>query len=470
MVVNSAILEGHTREAGIQQAQTEELKCELPNLQFPFDKVDIDLSRSTIVSLPHFFRENRNILWDEILMIVSVIAWFLVHNLVGYLIVDCIFWCWVLGIGIYVIRKHTRSLHWQFFNIWIKQMKVIILILASLTIFWTDLYYGITFQLWSILLPSVAVNLGILFFISVDLMDMTLFLRASIPAIQFIIAVSRIYRCRFIEDDIPLWTFHGRELGILHIQSVAYSQILVFAILALKSVVTDTKHEKFYFIEKNEKRGADYSIHSAILVWTDTAFLTIFLVYVCTIRFNVKIGWQVISGLSLVFVGIPFLRGVKLKFSYFVYWRPVLLILATVIILFCNTYRLVLPKTKQVERSINTIVYVYCVMVAILSDFHTGSTNMFRLFVTLLMIILTGVNVYYCLFVLPDVGLITIRDRTLGVNSVERYAYCQVLFLLQFQLVSLVRDPSHSKFFLIQNRCQRCQLFEKFSTKIEIVL
>merc|ERR1719397_2042613 len=128
------------------------------------------------------------------------------------------------------------------------------------------------------------------------------------------------------------------------------------------------------------------------------------------------------SGLLLVLVGIPFLRGVKLKCSYFLHYRPFLLILAAAIILICDTYRLVLSKThtKQVEQIINTVVYVYCVVVAILSDFHTGSTNMFRLFVTLLMIILTGVNVYYCLFVLPDVGLITIRDRTLGVNSVER--------------------------------------------------
>jgi len=323
-------------------------------------------------------------------------------------------------------------------------------------------------QSWSTLLGTVVINSTILFFLWIDLMDITVLLRASIPSFLFIIGGLWMFGNRFWYDDIPFWTFQGRVLGVLDIQNVAYSQIMVLAFLGLKSVVTDIKHEKFYFIEENEQRGADYSTNSWISVWTDTAFLTAFLVYVCTSRFNAKIGWQIISGLSLVFVGIPFSRSVKLQFSYFLHYRPVLLIFAAVVILFCNTYRLVLSKThtKQVEQSLDSVVYVYCVAVAILSDFQTGPTTMFRLFVTLLMVILTGVNVYYILFVVPDVGLITIGDRTLGVNPVERYAYCQVLFLLGAQLVSIIKDPSHSKFFLLPKRCQRGEMFSRFSTII----
>jgi len=137
-----------------------------------------------------------------------------------------------------------------------------------------------------------------------------------------------------------------------------------------------------------------------------------------------------------VLVGIPFLKGVKLKCSFFLHYRPVLLILATIVILFCDMYRLVLSQslTKQMAQTLNTAVYVYCVVVAILSDFHTGPTNMFRLFVPFLMVIRIGWSVYYYTFVLPDVRLITIGDRTLGIKTVERNAYCQVLFLLECQL------------------------------------
>jgi len=155
-----------------------------------------------------------------------------------------------------------------------------------------------------------------------------------------------------------------------------------------------------------------------MLVLTDIAFFTTFLVNVCTFRFQAKIGWQVVSGLSYMFAGIPFLSGVKPESSYFLHYRPVLLILATVIILFCDTYRLVLTKThtKQVEQSINTDVYVYCVVMAILSDFHTRPTNMFRLFVAFLMVTLTGVSVTitYLLCLILDslqlvIGMITMR-------------------------------------------------------------
>jgi len=474
MVVNAAVVEGHTGQAGIQLAPTEELICEPRKLWFAFDNVDLDISRSTKIS--HFLRGTRiifprvkNYHWQEILIIVIGMTYLLVHHFLDYMIAHFIFGCSVLVTWMYLVYQHTRSVHWQFFRLWIKQFKVIILILASLTIFWTDCYWGITMQKSSGILGTVVVNATILFFLWIDLMDMTVFLRASIPSILLIQSALRMFKNRFSDNDIPFWTYQGRVLSILDIQNIAYSQILVLAFLGLKSVVTDKKHKKFYFIEKNEKRGADYITYGWSLFYTDIAFLMTLLLYVCAFRFNAKIVWQVISGIAFVFVGIPYLRDVKLKFSYFLHYRPFLLILATVIILFCDTYRLVHSKTNtwQVEQSINTVVYVYCVVVAILSDFHTGPTKLFRLFVALLMVIQTGVSVYYNLFVVPDVGLITIDNRTLGVNAIERNAYCQVLFLLKSQLVSLIEDPSHSKFFLLPKPYQRGELFERFSTRIE---
>jgi len=103
----------------------------------------------------------------------------------------------------------------------------------------------------------------------------------------------------------------------------------------------------------------------------------------------------------------------------------------------------------------------------ILSDFHTQPTNMFRLVVAFLTVILTGVSVYYYLFVVPDIGLVTIGDRTLGVNSVERNVYYWTLVLLKCPLISLIKDPSHSKFFQLPKRCQRGDLVERFSTRID---
>jgi len=169
-----------------------------------------------------------------------------------------------------------------------------------------------------------------------------------------------------------------------------------------------------------------------------------------------------------VLVGIPFLNGVKLKCSFFLHYRPVLLILATIVILFCDTYRLVVSQspTKQMEQSLNTAVYVYCVVLTILSDFHTGPSNMFRLFVAFLMVIRTAWSVYYYTFVLPDVRLITVGDQTLGIKTVERNAYCEVLFLLKCQLFSLIKDPSHSRFFLIARQANRHEMFQRFSNRI----
>merc|ERR1719382_586512 len=88
---------------------------------------------------------------------------------------------------------------------------------------------------------------------------------------------------------------------------------------------------------------------------------------------------------------------------------------------------------------------------------------MFRLFVAFFMVIRTGWSVYYHTFVLPDVRLITIGDKSLGINTVERTAYCQVLFLLKCQLLSLITDPSHSRFFMIPRRANRHDMFERYS-------
>jgi len=52
-------------------------------------------------------------------------------------------------------------------------------------------------------------------------MDMTLFLRASIPSIPFtIIAVVQIVGNRFWVDDIPLQSFEG-HVCVLDIENVA---------------------------------------------------------------------------------------------------------------------------------------------------------------------------------------------------------------------------------------------------------
>jgi len=472
MVANLAELDGNLDHTESELWQSEintresdgELGCDYPDIhQLTSKRFSLSLMKSIRGSV------CLNYHWHEILIAFCAIAYAVVHFLVSNVIVSLVFGILFLGMQMWVMYKNTRSVRWAFFNIWIKQMKVIILSLSSLTILWIDLWWGIIKPDERTIVGTIVVNATILFFLWVDLMSMTIFLRALIPGGLLIIGVVNIFDNVFRLEDFPLWTFQGHLLQVWDIQNVAWSQILVLSFLGLKAVATDRKHKKFYFIEENEQRGADYSTKGWTWIWTDIAMLITFLVYVCTYRFEAKIRWQVVSGLLFLLVGIPFLKGVKLKCSYFLHYRPGLLILAAVVILFCDIYRRVLSKTqtKEIDHSIYTVVYVYCVVLAILSDFHTGPTNIFRLLLPFLMVIVTGISVYYYLFVVPDVGLITIWDHTLGVNSVKRNAYFQVLFLLKCQLVSLIEDPSHSKFFLLPKRCERGALFERFSTRIE---
>jgi len=480
MVVKLASLEGHTEDFHCQLSPSVIFMSEPHELKYTFDDVEVGPSRSKKVLraktrrsiLLNLFSPATRVVyhWREILLVAVGMAYGVVHYLVDYFIVNLLFGILFMSMQMYVLWwKHTGSLHWWFFSIWIKQMKVVILILASLTIFWTDIYWGISTCNWGTLVATCVTNAIILFILWTDIMDVTLFIRAIIPPVLFLLAGHQIPMNTFWYDDFPMWTFQGHVLSLLDIQNVAWSQILVLSFLYFQSVVMDTKHKKFYFIEENEKRGEYYTTKGWIFDWTDIALLITFIVYVCTFRFEAKIGWQVMSGLLLVFAGIPFISGVKLKYTYIFRYRPALLILATMVILFCDTYRLVLSKIhiKQVEQSIHTAVYVYCLVLAMLSDFHIGPTKMFRLFVAFLMVILTVVSLYYFSFVVPDVRLITIGGRTLGVNSVERNAYFQVLFLLNSQLLSLIEDPSHSKFFLLPKRCQRKELFERYLRESE---
>jgi len=460
MVANLAELDGNLDHTESELWQSEintresdgELGCDYPDIhQLTSKRFSLSLMKSIRGSV------CLNYHWHEILIAFCAIAYAVVHFLVSNVIVSLVFGILFLGMQMWVMYKNTRSVRWAFFNIWIKQMKVIILSLSSLTILWIDLWWGIIKPDERTIVGTIVVNATILFFLWVDLMSMTIFLRALIPGGLLIIGVVNIFDNVFRLEDFPLWTFQGHLLQVWDIQNVAWSQILVLSFLGLKAVATDTKHKYFYFVEQNEQRGADYNTKGWVWVWNDIAMLITFLFYLGTSRFGAKIGWQVISGLSFVFVGITFLRGVKAKWSYFLHYRPVLLIFAAVIILFCDIYRRVLSKTntKEIERSINTFVYVYCVVLATLSDFHTSPTNTFCLFFPFLLVVWTGVLVYYNIFVVPDVGIIRIGDRTLGVNTVKRNAYFQVLFLLKCQLFSLIGDPSHSKFFLLPKRCER---------------
>jgi len=168
-------------------------------------------------------------------------------------------------------------------------------------------------------------------------------------------------------------------------------------------------------------------------------------------------------------VGTLFLRGIKMKWTWFLEYRPALLLLSAAVLIACSIYRLVFLETssKQLEQIFATCMYVYCVILAILSDFHTEPTKTFRLLVPLLIVVQTGSSVYYDIFVEHDHKVFTIDGHTLGVNSVERDAYCQILFLLIAQLFSLITDPNHSKFFLIPIRCERDEMFLRFSNPID---
>merc|ERR1719233_516370 len=158
-----------------------------------------------------------------------------------------------------------------------------------------------------------------------------------------------------------------------------------------------------------------------------------------------------------------------MKWSYFLKYRPALLILSAALIIGCELYRFLLSKSHaaMLELFLGNTVYIYCVIVAILSDFHTRPTKIFRLLVPLLMVAETGWCVYYYIFVATDYKVITINGQILGVNTIERNAYCQILFLLIAQLFSLISDHDHTKFFLITRRCERDEMFERYSVRFE---
>jgi len=176
-------------------------------------------------------------------------------------------------------------------------------------------------------------------------------------------------------------------------------------------VFTDAKHEKFYFIEKNEQRGVDYTTKGWIFVQTDIAWFATFLDYVSTFRFQ---NWLAIHVRTLVYICWDSVSQ----------WRE-----TQVLAFFAMSPSPVDPRNCNhiVLRHVSISTHKDAYQAGILSDFHTQPTNMFRLFVACLMVILTGVSVYYYLFDVPDIGLITIGDRTLGLNPVERNVYSQIL-------------------------------------------
>ena len=159
-------------------------------------------------------------------------------------------------------------------------------------------------------------------------------------------------------------------------------------------------------------------------------------------------------------IGATFFKGVKMKLIHFLEYRLALVVLSAVVLLFCDIYRFMVLEsfTNYLGHILATVAYIYGVIIAILADFHTSLTKTFRLLVLLFLVTQTVWNVYDALFVKQDIPLITIERNTLFLNSVERHAYCQVLFLLLAQLVSFMTDPSHTKFFLVQRRCERSKL------------
>jgi len=405
----------------------------------------------------------------EILIFIIALAYTLVHYLMHSFNFELVLGLLCISLQIGVWKKHSRSIHWEFFNIWIKQMKIIILTLASLTILWTDTYWGVSENSWRTLIATIVISSTILFFIQIDLMEMSIFFRVSIPTFILSVAFRQIYDNKFTSEDIPLWTYQGHILTVLDIQNVAWSQIMIFAMLGLWSVVTDIEHKKFYLIEENEQRGPDYTTLGCTLVKSDIALLVTCLWNVCTYYLGAKPVWQIISGLLFMFLGTLFLRGVKMTWSYFLKYRPALLILSAAVIIVCELYRFLLSKghAAMLDLFLGNTVYIYCVIVAILSDFHTKPTKTFRLLVPLLMAAETSYCVYYDIFVATDYEVITINGHTLGVNTVERNAYCQILFQLIAQLFSLISDHYHTKFFLIPRRCERDEMFERFSVRFE---
>jgi len=402
---------------------------------------------------------------SEILIYIIGLAYALVHFLEDSFNVELVLLLLYISLFIWISKKHYIRLHWGFFHLWIKQMKVIILILASVTILWTDTYWGVSENSWTTLTGTIMINSIILFSIQIDIMEMSIFFRASIPIAILIVGCIQMYMGKFFLEDIPLSSYKGHTLYVLDIQNVAWSQVLVFAMLGLRAVVTDTEHKKFYLIEENEDRGVDYTTLGCTMVTSDIALLLTSIFYACAYYLNAKPIWQFILGLLLMFIGTLFLRGVKMKWWYFLNYRPALLVLSAVVIFLCEACRLWRLKSlsSKLELLLANTLYIYCVIVAILSDFHTRPTKLFRVLVPLLLVANTCWCMYYSMFIATDYKIITVNGHTLGINTVERNAYCQILVLLIAQLFSLISDHHHLKFFLIPKRCNRDQLFARFS-------
>jgi len=357
--------------------------------------------------------------------------------------------------------------HREFIWIWIKQLKMIILVISAINIMWTDFYWGIHFRSWKTIVGTFAANSAILLFILADITEMTTFVRVVLPIILLAEAIIQMYLDQFVLENLVLVEWKGHHLSTSSIRSVAWSQIVIFSFLGLKSVMTDASRKKFYLIERNEIRGREYSTKGWTLVSTDIALLITGTVYGLAFCFKAHGIFQVTSGCLLILVGFVFFKGVKMKLSFFLEYRPALLVLAAAIILVCDIYRLCFVDYDSILRymvhALASTVYVYCLTMAILSDFHTQTTQIFRLLVLVLFQMQTIFNIYNCIFNSTDFKVITINGHTLGGNMIERGAYCQILFLLSAQLASLIMDPSHSKFCLILKRCERKKLYLRFT-------
>jgi len=320
---------------------------------------------------------------------------------------------------------------------------------------------------WKSIIGTFATNSAVFLFIIGDLTEITTFYRVVLPLILLALAFIQMYRNQFVLEPLALATYKGRQVSTASIADVAWSQIMVFSFLGLKAVMTDASRKKFYLIERNEIRGPEYNTKGWTLLSTDLALLITGTVYGLGFCFKVFWVFQIISGCLLIVVGFVFFKGVKMKLSVFLEYRPALLIIAAVIILVCDIYRLLFFENYSsimpyMVHALASLIYVYCLILTILSDFHTKTTQMFRLLVLVLLLMLTSWNTYRSIFNFKDFKVITINGHNLGGNAIERRAYCQILFLLSAQLTSLIMDPSHSKFCLILRRLERKDLYLRF--------
>jgi len=298
-------------------------------------------------------------------------------------------------------------------------------------------------------------------FILADTTELTFLFRLALPLSCMVGAILIIYVDTFVLDSPELFSWRGHTLYVLDIQRLAWSEIFVFSCLGIKDLLMDPLRENFHIIEENEVRGSDYQSIGCSLVWTDLSLLITSLVYSTAYLSNAPFIYQAIPGFLFMAFGIVFLRGVKMKCSYFFNYRPLILIISSCIILCCDIFRVVAdpsPTADIVWHAKNillTVLYVFCVFMAVLSDFHTKPTVYFRIVIPVCLMVSTAWNIYRTIFEFKDHKLVTISDHTLGVNQIARSAYIQVFFLLLAFLISMVTNRSLSKFFLIPRRVER---------------